>query len=138
MKWGLNDSYDPVIADHPEKARQLLASGSFPVATLDLGLPPCPDTPQEGFRLLEETGRLAPHTKFIVITGNAEQENAIKAIGLGAADFCTKPVDLDMLKIILQRTFRISELETANRRLQEECEYGCCVLWHAGHFSADE
>ncbi|MGE0086521.1 MAG: PEP-CTERM-box response regulator transcription factor [Desulfococcaceae bacterium] len=122
MKWGLNDLYDAVIAGNSEKARQLLISGSFPVATLDLGLPPSPDTPQEGFRLLEEMGRLSPHTKIIVITGNAEQENAIKAIGLGAADFCTKPVDLDMLKIILHRTFRISELEAANRRLQAECD----------------
>ncbi len=122
MKWGLNDLYDAVIAGNSEKARQLLISGSFSVATLDLGLPPSPDTPQEGFRLLEEIGQLSPHTKIIVITGNAEQENAIKAIGLGAADFCTKPVDLDMLKIILHRTFRISELEAANRRLQAECD----------------
>ena len=75
MKWGLNDSYDVVIADHPDQARQLLTSGSFPVATLDLGLPPTPETTEEGFRLLEAAAELAPHTKIIVITGNTAQEN---------------------------------------------------------------
>jgi two-component system NtrC family response regulator len=56
----------------------------------------------------------------IVITGNAEEENAVKAIALGAADFCAKPIDLKLLKIILSRTFKIYELEAANRRLQRQ------------------
>lgn len=120
LKWGLSDTYEIITANTADKARQLLASGAFPVATLDLGLPPSPDTPTEGFRLLEDLPGLAPHTKVIVITGNAEQENAMKAVDLGAADFCSKPIDLDLLKIILKRTFHISELEAANRRLKEE------------------
>jgi len=88
------------------------------VVTLDLGLPPSPDTPREGFHLLEEMPSLAPHIKVIVITGNAETDNAMKAIALGAVDFCSKPVELDVLKIILDRTFKIFELEEANRQLQ--------------------
>jgi len=103
LKWGLSDTYEIITANTADKARQLLASGAFPVATLDLGLPPSPDTPAEGFRLLEDLPGLAPHTKVIVITGNAEQENAMKAVDLGAADFCSKPIDLDLLKIILKR-----------------------------------
>lgn len=58
--------------------------------------------------------------KVIVITGNAEEENAVQAIALGAADFCAKPIDLKILNIILSRTFRIHELEEANRRLQNQ------------------
>lgn len=123
MKWALGDRYDVVIADCPEKARQMLASGAFPLATLDLGLPPTPDVPDEGFRLLEAMQTLAPHTKMIVITGNAERENAIKAIGLGATDFCAKPVDIDVLRIILKRAFSICELESENRKLRRrECQ----------------
>lgn len=124
MKWGLSDGYEVVLADHPEQARELLASGSFPVATLDLGLPPAPETTEEGFRLLEAAGKLAPHTKMIVITGNAAQENAQQAIALGAVDFCEKPIELELLKIILRRAARIYELEAANRRLQQECDAG--------------
>ncbi|MBS3759288.1 MAG: PEP-CTERM-box response regulator transcription factor [Desulfobacterales bacterium] len=123
LKWSL-EAYDISIAGDAQKARQLLASGAFPVATLDLGLPPSSDTPYEGFKLLEALGSLAPHTKVIVITGNAEQENAVKAVALGAADFCVKPIDLDILKIILSRTFRLYTLEETNRRLRERKDAG--------------
>ncbi|MCP4108714.1 MAG: PEP-CTERM-box response regulator transcription factor [Desulfobacteraceae bacterium] len=122
IKWGLNETYEVIIADNVEQARQLLSSGAFPVATLDLGLPPSPDSPQEGFRLLKEITSISPHTKVIVITGNTEKDNAIKAIGLGAADFCAKPIELEILKVILDRTFNICELKEANRRLQQSNE----------------
>jgi len=120
LRWGLGKEYEITIASDAGQARPLLASGVFPVATLDLGLPPYPDTPQQGFELLEEISSLAPHTRVIVITGNAEEENAVKAIALGAADFCAKPIDLKILKIILSRTFKIHELEETNRRLQRQ------------------
>jgi two-component system NtrC family response regulator len=93
LRWGLDKDYDITAVSDADQARPLLASGAFPVATLDLGLPPYPDTPRRGFELLEEISSMAPHTRVIVITGNAEEENAIKAIALGAADFCAKPID---------------------------------------------
>jgi len=117
LRWSLGKEYEITIVSDAGQARPLLASGVFPVATLDLGLPPYPDTPQQGFELLEEISSLAPHTRVIVITGNAEEENAVKAIALGAADFCAKPIDLKILRIILSRTFKIHE---ANRRLHQQ------------------
>jgi two-component system NtrC family response regulator len=120
LRWGLDEEYEITIVSDASQARPLLASGVFPVTTLDLGLPPYPDTPQQGFELLEEIPSLAPHTRVIVITGNAEEENAVKAIALGASDFCAKPIDLKILSIILSRTFKIHELEEANRRLQSQ------------------
>ena len=122
LKWSLNELYDITIAPDAQRARQLLASGVFPVVTLDLGLPPDPDISGEGLKLLAEISSIAPHTKTIVITGNAEQENAVKAVSLGAVDFCAKPIDLQVLKIILTRTFRMYDLEEANRRLQQQAE----------------
>jgi two-component system NtrC family response regulator len=124
LKWGLGDEYEVTIAVEVDQARPLLASGSFPVIALDLGLPPYPDTPQVGFKLLEEIISLSPQTKVIVITGNAEKENAVQAIALGAVDFCTKPIDLKLLNTILSRAFKIYELEAANRRLQRHSFQG--------------
>ena len=132
LKWGLSKDYDIAIASNPKRARALLASGAYPVATLDLGLPPHPDTPTEGFNLLEELPSLSPHAKLIVITGNDEEENAVRAISLGAADFCAKPIDLKLLKIILSRTFRIYELEEVNRRLQLEGKESCSLCGMLG------
>ncbi|NLI80370.1 MAG: PEP-CTERM-box response regulator transcription factor [Deltaproteobacteria bacterium] len=120
LKWSLNSDYAVTIAGSARQARSLIESRTYPVITLDLGLPPFPDTPQEGFQLLGEIPSLSPHSKVIVITGNSERENAIKAIGLGAADFCSKPIDVKVLEIILSRAYRIHELEEANRTLERE------------------
>ncbi len=120
LRWGLGDEYEITIASSVSQARPFLISGIFSVVTLDLGLPPHPDTPEQGFKLLEEIPILSPHTRVIVITGNAEEENAIKAIALGAIDFCEKPIDLKLLKVVLSRTFKISELAAAKRRLQKQ------------------
>lgn len=120
LRWGLDDDYDITIASDVKQAERMLLSGAFPVATLDLGLPPYPDTPKKGFEILQTIAPETPFTKIIVITGNSENENAVRAISLGASDFCSKPIDLDVLKIILSRTFKLYELEAENRRLAEE------------------
>ncbi|MCD6184256.1 MAG: PEP-CTERM-box response regulator transcription factor [Deltaproteobacteria bacterium] len=124
LRWGLGKEYEITIASGVAEARHLLVSGIFPIATLDLGLPPYPDTPRQGFKLLGEISSLSPHTRVIVITGNAEEENAVKAIALGAADFYAKPIDLKILKIILSRTFKIHQLEETNRLLQRQSSKG--------------
>lgn len=40
LKWSLGDEFDITVASDAEKSKRLLASGAFPVATLELGLPP--------------------------------------------------------------------------------------------------
>jgi len=117
IKWSLEKHYNIAIALESSKALNMLISEAFPVALLDLGLPPCPDSPKEGFKILETLQRENIHTKLIVITGHAEEEYALKAIELGGYDFCAKPVDLNILKIILERAFRLYDLEEMNRKL---------------------
>ena len=131
LKWSLGEDYDITIATDAEKAKQLLSCGAFPVATLDLGLPPLPDTPQVGLKLLEELETLAPCTKIIVITGNAEQETAIKAVASGAFDFCPKPIDLKVLQVILDRTFKLHALQEAGREYRihsDQCDSLCGMI----------
>jgi two-component system, NtrC family, response regulator len=93
LKWSLCKTFDLSFAGEAKTARQLLGSGVFPVATLDMGIPPHPDTSEEGLKILEDLPILAPHTKIVVITGNTEQQTAIQAVKLGAADYCEKPID---------------------------------------------
>ncbi len=88
-----------------------------PVAIMDLGLPPDPDGVSEGFATLEEMLRIAPETKVIVVTGNGERKNALKAVRLGAYDFCEKPVELEVLRTIIERSLNLHRLEDENRRL---------------------
>jgi two-component system NtrC family response regulator len=88
-----------------------------PVVIMDLGLPPDPDGVSEGFATLEEVLRIAPDTKVIVVTGNGERKNALRAIGLGAYDFCEKPVEIEVLRTIIDRALNLHRLEDENRRL---------------------
>ena len=122
LKWGLGSSYDISMAHDPVQARNLIKKAKYSVVILDLGLPPNPDNPVEGFKLLEEIVFTSPQTKVIVTTGNSEHENAVRAIGLGAADFYAKPVDLNLLSFTVERTFKIHELEQINEQMRQQGE----------------
>ena len=131
LKWSLGEDYDITIAPDADKASQLLACGAFPVATLDLGLPPAPDTPQVGLKLLEDLATLAPFTRLIVITGNSEQDTAVKAVASGAVDFCSKPIDLKVLRVVLDRSFKLHALQEAGRQFRlhsDQCDSLCGMI----------
>ncbi|NLC70071.1 MAG: PEP-CTERM-box response regulator transcription factor [Desulfuromonadaceae bacterium] len=117
LKWGLSKEYKVFAADSVARALELFREHEPKVMTLDLGLPPDEDGSTEGFRCLEEVMRLAPWTKVIVLTGHEERENALKAIRMGAYDYYTKPVNLDELRIILNRAFHLAVIEEENRQL---------------------
>jgi two-component system NtrC family response regulator len=118
LKWGLSDTYDILTASDTAGAMDALNSHSPLVVLLDLGLPPDPDNAAEGLRLLEVMIGRVPHLKVIVITGNTEKVNAVKAVSLGAYDFHTKPVDLEELRIVIKRAFHLSRLERQVTELQ--------------------
>jgi two-component system NtrC family response regulator len=117
MRWAF-DRYETIVADDRESAIALLRRHEPAVVTMDLGLPPRPDDPTEGLALLDEIHSLAPNTKVIVLTGQNDGANALKAIALGAHDFCTKPFEPEILTWTIDQAFRVHELQDENRRLQ--------------------
>jgi len=117
MQWAF-DKYETIVASDRESAIVQLRRFEPAVVTMDLGLPPHPDDPTEGLQLLDEIHALAPDTKVIVLTGQNDQQNALKAIALGAHDFCTKPFEPEILTWTIDRAFRVHELQEENRRLQ--------------------
>ena len=119
LKWCF-EGYDVYTAEDRESAIAELRRHEPTVVLQDLGLPPKPEGVEEGLATLSETLKLAPHTKVIVVTGNGDQENALTAVGQGAYDFYEKPVDTDTLKLLVDRAFNIAELESENRRLQNQ------------------
>jgi two-component system NtrC family response regulator len=117
MQWAF-DKYETIVANDRDSAIAQLRRYEPAVVTMDLGLPPAPDDPTIGLQLLEEMHALAPDTKVIVLTGQNDRANALKAIGLGAHDFCTKPFEVEFLTWTIERAFRVNELQEENRRLQ--------------------
>jgi two-component system NtrC family response regulator len=118
MRWAL-DQYETVVAGDRESAIAQLRRHEPGVVTMDLGLPPMPNDPTEGFRLLQEILALTPDTKVIVLTGQNDRSNALKAISMGAYDFFAKPFEPEILALTIERAFRLHELQEENRRLQD-------------------
>ncbi len=118
MKWALAPHLATVAGSRAEALRQF-KNGIYNIVLLDLGLPPDQDGASEGLKTLEEILISAPRTKVIVVSGNADRTNAVKAVGKGAFDFVQKPVDIDVLKLIIDRALRMHELEEENRALRE-------------------
>jgi len=117
IRWGL-DEYEVHMAEDRHSAMQLLQKQQPAVVLLDLGLPPDPDGTTEGLMTLEQIRMDSPATKVIVLTGSQDHGSAVKAIALGAIDFCQKPFDIEILKIIIERALRVYDLEQENRNLQ--------------------
>lgn len=117
IKWSL-DQIESVAADDRESALNQLRRHAPPVVTMDLGLPPDADGSAEGFALLEQMLVAAPDTKVIVLTGQNAQDNALRAVAMGAYDFLAKPFEPEILALTVQRALRLHELQAENRRLQ--------------------
>jgi len=119
LRWCFED-YDVFVAEDRDAAVAQLRRHEPPVVLQDLGLPPDAEGVAEGFATLEQILAIAPATKVIVVTGHGDQHNAVKAVGLGAYDFYQKPVDTDVLQLIVNRAYQIFELEQENLKLQRE------------------
>jgi len=119
LRWAFS-GFEVVTAGDRKSAIAQLRRHEPQVVTLDLGLPPDPGSAREGLATLEEILALAPDIKVIVVTGNDDHENAVRAIGLGAWLFFQKPVDAELLGVIVERAYNLFELEQENRELSRQ------------------
>ncbi|MGE0385611.1 MAG: PEP-CTERM-box response regulator transcription factor [Gammaproteobacteria bacterium] len=116
LKWCFADFEISMAADRGA-ALEAVARFRPAVVTLDLGLPPDAANATEGIAALEQMLELDPYLKIIVVTGNDERANALRAVALGAYDYYQKPVDPEVLSLIVKRAFHLHALEAENRRL---------------------
>ncbi|MCK5662226.1 MAG: PEP-CTERM-box response regulator transcription factor [Thiotrichaceae bacterium] len=121
LKWSF-ENYKVIIAGDRIEAITALRRYQPSVVTLDLGLPPDPANASEGLITLKEILELAPKTKVIVVTGNDDRDVAVQAVALGAYDFYQKPVEIDILNLIIERAFHLNDLENENTRLSNKTE----------------
>ena len=117
LKWSLSD-YDVILADDRESAVAAVRRHVPKVVTLDLGLPPDEANATEGLAALQEILAISPHTKVIVVTGNEDRTNALKAISAGAYDFYQKPIESEVINVIISRAFTLANIEAENRSMR--------------------
>src|SRR5882672_11063564 len=115
LTYALQDEYEVSVAGDRTSAAAAVQHGHPEIVTLDLGLPPSPDTAEEGLRALEEILGETPDAKVIIITGNGDRANAMAAVERGAFDYHLKPVNLDELKVVIRRAayLRITTLSSS-------------------------
>ena len=118
MKWALTNDYEPLTAADRAAALAAFTEHRPTVTLLDLGLPPRPNEPDEGLAVLSAVLALEPLAKVIVISGQGEKQNAVRAVGAGAYDFLCKPIDMDELRLVLQRCVYLANLEQEYRAMQ--------------------
>ncbi len=117
IKWSL-DRFESVTAHDRETALVQARRHQPAVVTMDLGLPPDPDSVSEGFKLLEQLLAIDGDMKIIVLTGQNDRANALRAVAIGAYDFFAKPFEPELLNLTVERAFRLAELQAENKRLQ--------------------
>ncbi|HEY8612076.1 MAG TPA: PEP-CTERM-box response regulator transcription factor [Roseomonas sp.] len=109
-----------VVLAASRRQAELLARREQPSAVLlDLGLPPDAEGVTEGFATLEALRRTCPGLPVVVASGRGERDNMLRAVAAGAYDFCEKPVDLAVLRTVVDRALRLRALEEENRQLAE-------------------
>jgi len=115
MQWALAADYEVLLAGDRKEALRVLRESRPVLVTLDLGLPPRALGAEEGLAALDEIRRTDVSVKVVVVTGQAERELALRAVGSGAHDYFLKPIDVAELKVVLRRALHLQELERAGR-----------------------
>jgi two-component system NtrC family response regulator len=128
------DAFDIDRASTRAEALNAVRRNEPAVVLLDLGLPADAGGVEEAFATLAGLVRVAARAKILVVAGQEDREHALRALRLGAYDFCQKPLDSRVVPLILDRARRIHELEAENRRLAE----GCVRLGLEGVIAASE
>jgi len=89
------------------------------LALVDLGLPPMPHRPDEGFQLISDLLAHSPAMKILVLSGQNDAANARHARTLGAAEFVAKPCDPENLKKILLHALQFRAAEISGEGIAE-------------------
>lgn len=121
LRWSF-DRYEIVMASDRCEAINAVKRYSPSVVTLDLGLPPDPTNASEGLTTLKEILVLAPATKIIVVTGNNDHNNATQALAFGAYDFYQKPIDPELLGLIIDKAFQSVSPESDDQLQDQSCD----------------
>lgn len=113
----LRRDYDVVLVESADVAIQILGERSVDVMLSDVRMPG-----MDGLGLLREARRLHPDLVVIMLTAYGSVETAVEAMKIGAADFLTKPVNLDHLDITISKALRQRVLESENRALKSRLD----------------
>lgn len=117
----LSKHFEVCVAESYMQVKSLLQQLEAPpeLALVDLGLPPVPHLPDEGFKVISVLMAHSPAMKIHVLSGQNEDANVKRALSLGAADFIAKPCDVDKLKNMLLNALKVQDAERNEIKLEQ-------------------
>ncbi|MDQ6912859.1 MAG: PEP-CTERM-box response regulator transcription factor [Verrucomicrobiota bacterium] len=118
MKWALSQDYEVSFAENRPDAVEIFRTTSPVITLLDLGLPPHPNDSDEGLATLSDILSRDDSAKVIIVSGQGDKTNALKAVGAGAYDFLCKPIEVEELRLLLKRCVYVASLEKEYREMQ--------------------
>jgi DNA-binding NtrC family response regulator len=126
LNFVLGEDFDVSVAESRTQAKNLLRQLDTPpqLALVDLGLPPIPHSPEEGFKLIGELLAHAPAMRIFVLSGQNDDANARHALSLGAMEFISKPCDVLQLRTLLKDALLLQNVET----IAESTQTGCALI----------
>lgn len=118
----LSKYFEVCVAESHAQLKSLLRQLASPpaLALVDLGLPPTPHTPEEGFKVISELLAHSPTIKIHVLSGQSDEANVKRALTLGAVDFIAKPCDVDKLKDMLLKALKVQDVELNEVQVEQE------------------
>lgn len=128
LEQALEDDYDIYLAQDAEEAFNLLDSQPFDVVVTDLRMPG-----KSGLKVVDKALSLSNRPVVIMMTAYGNVETAVEAMKRGAADFLTKPVNLEKLEILIQRALKSKSLETENKELHQRLDERFSLEGIIGH-----
>jgi DNA-binding NtrC family response regulator len=113
LSYVLGKDFEITAAESRAQVKSLLMQLDEPpkLALVDLGLPPQPHKPDEGFALIADLLTASPNIKILVLSGQSDEANARHARALGAIDFVAKPCEPDRLKSLLFNALLVQDAE---------------------------
>src|SRR6266496_4381819 len=121
LSYALGKDFKVMVSDSRHHAVSLLRQldEAPQLALVDLGLPPMPHRPDEGFQLIGDLLAHSPTMKILVLSGQNDAANARHARTLGAAEFVAKPCDPENLKKILLHALQFRAAEISREGIAE-------------------
>ena len=113
LNFVLSRDFSVFVAESRSQVKSLLRQLDSPpqLALIDLGLPPTPHRPDEGFKLINELIAYSPTIKILVLSGQNDETNARHARTLGAIEFIAKPCEPEKIKELLLNALEIRDAE---------------------------
>ncbi|HXZ35239.1 MAG TPA: sigma-54 dependent transcriptional regulator [Thermodesulfobacteriota bacterium] len=113
----LGPKYEVMTAGDGEQALEVVKSGDVTLLVTDLKMPG-----MNGMTLLQEVHRVYPDLPVVIMTAYGTVEGAVQAMKEGAVDYILKPVKMEEMEFLIEKTLSVRRLQDENRSLRQELQ----------------